>query len=111
MGRVPTPHVPTMATTDAIPTAVLSSAAAAAVMPKLIHEAAPAPDRFARRAGPDVSIKTSDGMTQVYAVFSVDPESKELRVALVDDEGRVLRTIPPSSVAQMIQSMGRYHAA
>ncbi len=80
-------------------------------MPRLIHEPAPEPDRFARRAGPDVAIKTSQGVSQVYAVFSVDPESKQLHVAVVDSEGRVIRLIPPESVAEMIASMGRYRSA
>jgi uncharacterized FlaG/YvyC family protein len=47
-------------------------------------------------------------MTEAYAVFQIDPVSKQLQVMVVDAEGRVLRAIPPRSVNQMMESMGRY---
>jgi hypothetical protein len=65
-------------------------------------------DRFAKQAGPDVSFKGPDGMTEAYAVFQIDPESKQLQVMVVDAQGQVLRVIPPKSVSQMVEAMGRY---
>ena len=65
-------------------------------------------DRFAKQAGPDVSFKGPDGLTEAYAVFQIDPESKQLQVMVVDAQGQVLRVIPPRSVSQMIESMDRY---
>ena len=65
-------------------------------------------DRFAKQAGPDVSFKGPDGLTEAYAVFQIDPESKQLQVMVVDAQGQVLRVIPPRSVSQMIASMDRY---
>ncbi len=99
-----------MATNDLLPAAIATTgAAAAAAIPQLVPtNVAIQRDRFAKRAGADVSIKRSSGVTEVYAVFSVDPTSKRLQVAVVDGEGRVLRMIPPGSVAQMMETMGRY---
>lgn len=98
-----------MAANDLLPTALVATGSAPAVIPQL----APAPvvaqkDRFATQAGPDVSFKGPDGLTEAYAVFQIDPESKQLLVMVVDSDGQVLRMIPPRSVSQMIESMGRY---
>jgi hypothetical protein len=65
-------------------------------------------DRFAKQAGPDVSFKGPDGVTEAYAVFQIDPQSKQLQVMVVDGQGQVLRMIPPKSVSQMVEAMGRY---
>ena len=98
-----------MATNDLLPTVLVTTGTAPAVVPQLAPQTvAPQPDRFARRAGPDVSFKGPDGMTNAYAVFQIDPSSKQLQVTVVDGEGRVLRVIPPRSVSQMIESMTRY---
>ncbi len=100
-----------MATNDLLSTALVTTGVAPAALPQLSKDKAPVADRFARRAGPDVSYKSSAGVTEVYAVFSVDPESRELRVAVVDHDGRVLRMIPPGSIAQMMEQMARYRAS
>ena len=99
-----------MATNDLLPTALVATgsapAAVSAAGPRL--PAAQQQDRFAKQAGPDVSFKGPDGMTEAYAVFQIDPESKQLLVTVVDGQGKVLRVIPPRSVSQMMESMGRY---
>jgi hypothetical protein len=98
-----------MATSDLLPTALVTTGTAPAALPQTAPSPAPVErDRFARRAGPDVTFKGPEGLTEAYAVFSVDPVSKQLQVMVVDAEGRVLRSIPPSSVARMMESMGRY---
>ncbi len=101
-----------MATNDLLPAAILTSGAAPAAIPQLkTANLAVQRDRFSKRAGADVSFKGASGVTEVYAVFSVDPDSKKLQVAVVDGEGRVLRMIPPGSVAKMMETMGRYKTA
>jgi hypothetical protein len=98
-----------MATNDLLPTALVATGSAPAALPQLASaSAAPQRDRFAREAGPDVSFKGPDGMTEAYAVFQIDPQSKQLQVMVVDAQGQVLRMIPPRSVSQMIESMNRY---
>ena len=98
-----------MTTNDLLPTALVTTGTA----PAAIHSLSPSQgalgrDRFARKAGPDVSFKGPDGMTEAYAVFQIDPESKQLLVTVVDGQGQVLRVIPPRTVSQMMESMGRY---
>ena len=98
-----------MATNDLLPTALVATGTAPAAIPQL----APAlvgsqKDRFAKQAGPDVSFKGPDGLTEAYAVFQIDPESKQIQVTVVDSEGQIIRVIPPHSVTQMMESMGRY---
>jgi hypothetical protein len=98
-----------MATNDLLPTALVATGATPAAIPKLPSQSGtPARDQFAKQAGPDVSFKGPDGLTEAYAVFQIDPESKQLQVMVVDSTGRILRAIPPRSVNQMIESMGRY---
>jgi hypothetical protein len=98
-----------MATNDLLPTALVTTGTAPAGAPQLASaRAALQGDRFAKQAGPDVSYQGSDGMTEAYAVFQIDPQSKRLQVTLVDGNGQVLRVIPPRSVSQMMESMGRY---
>jgi hypothetical protein len=57
---------------------------------------------------PDVEIAVNKAMVRVFAVFQVDPETHEMHVSVVDDEGRLVRLIPPDSVAQMISAMAAY---
>jgi hypothetical protein len=98
-----------MATNDLLPTALVATGSApAAISQAAPSQMAPVRDRFAKQAGPDVSFKGPDGLTEAYAVFQIDPVSKQLQVMVVDAEGRVLRAIPPRSVSQMMDSMGRY---
>jgi hypothetical protein len=98
-----------MATNDLLPTALVTTGTAPAAIPQLApQQVAPQKDRFAKQAGPDVSFKGPNGLTEAYAVFQIDPESKQLLVTVVDAEGQVLRIIPPRSVSQMMESMGRY---
>jgi hypothetical protein len=98
-----------MEANDLIPTALVATGTSPAAIPHL----APAlpgshKDRFANEAGPDVSFKGPDGLTEAYAVFQIDPQTKQLEVVVVDSEGQVLRVIPPRSVSEMIESMSRY---
>jgi hypothetical protein len=98
-----------MATNNLLPAALVATGATPAAVPKLPSAAAaPAKDQFAKQAGPDVSFKGPDGLTEAYAVFQIDPQSKQLQVMVVDAEGRILRAIPPRSVNQMIETMSRY---
>ena len=98
-----------MATNDLLPAALVATGTTPAAITKLTTApAVPARDSFAKRAGPDVSFKGPDGLTEAYAVFQIDPDSKQLQVIVVDADGRILRAIPPHSVNQMIQTMGRY---
>jgi hypothetical protein len=98
-----------MGTNDLLPTALVATGSAPAAVPQLAPaQAAPQRDRFAKRAGPDVSYKGPDGMTEAYAVFQIDPQSKQLLVTVVDGEGQIVRVIPPRTVSQMMESMGRY---
>jgi len=98
-----------MATNDLLPTALVATGTAPAAIPQLAPTLVGAQkDRFAKQAGPDVSFKGPDGLTEAYAVFQIDPESKRLQVTVVDAQGQILRVIPPRSVTQMMESMGRY---
>jgi hypothetical protein len=98
-----------MATNDLLQTALVATGTAPAAIPQLAPiPVGPQRDRFAKQAGPDVSFKGPDGLTEAYAVFQIDPESKQLQVMVVDGQGQVLRMIPPRSVSQMIESMSRY---
>jgi hypothetical protein len=98
-----------MATNDLLPAALVSTGNAPAAVSRLAPaQVAGERDRFAKRAGPDVSFKGPNGMTEAYAVFRIDPESKRLQVTVVDGQGQVLRVIPPRSVSDMMESMSRY---
>ena len=98
-----------MGTNDLLPTALVTTGLAPAAVSQLAPTmAAPQQDRFAKQAGPDVSFKGPNGMTEAYAVFQIDPESKQLLVTVVDGQGQVLRVIPPRTISQMMESMGRY---
>ncbi len=65
-------------------------------------------DQFAKRGGPDASVKTATGVVYVHAVFQMDPTTKEMSVSIVDEAGRLVRMIPPDSVARMIAAMATY---
>lgn len=65
-------------------------------------------DQFARKGGPDASVKTDTGVVYVHAVFQMDPTTKEMSVSIVDEAGRLIRMIPPDSVARMIAAMATY---
>jgi hypothetical protein len=65
-------------------------------------------DAFAKRGGPDVAVKTDAGIVAVHAVFQMDPTTNEMQVSIVDDAGRLIRMIPPDSVARMIAAMATY---
>lgn len=65
-------------------------------------------DAFGRAAGPDAAVDGGDGFVRVYAIFSFDPSTNEVRVRVVDETGRLIRTIPPESVAAMIAAMAAY---
>jgi hypothetical protein len=97
-----------MATNDLLPTALVATGSAPAAISSKAPQAAPQRDRFASEAGPDVTFKGPDGLTEAYAVFQIDPQSQKLSVMVVDGNGQVLRAIPPQSVSQMMESMGRY---
>jgi hypothetical protein len=97
-----------MATTDLIQTAVVATGTAPVAIPQLAPQGVAERDRFSKQAGPDVRFKGPNGPTEAYAVFQVDPKSKQLQVMIVDAEGKILRAIPPRSVAEMISTMSRY---
>jgi hypothetical protein len=98
-----------MTTNDLLPTVLVTSGIAPAAIPQVAPQPAAAQrDGFAKKAGPDVSFKGPDGLTEAYAVFQIDPESKQLQVMVVDAKGQILRMIPPKSVLQMMDSMSRY---
>ncbi len=65
-------------------------------------------DEFSKEAGPDVKIDTPGGPVAMFAVFSVDPDTEEVRVAVVDESGRLVRLIPADSVAEMVNTMAAY---
>lgn len=65
-------------------------------------------DAFAKRAGPDVAVSADAGLVRVHAVFQMDPSTKEMSVSVVDEAGRLVRMIPPDSVAKMIAAMAAY---
>lgn len=65
-------------------------------------------DGFGRAAGPDVAIVAGPSMVRMYAVFDVDPTSRDLSVRVMDESGRLVRMIPPESIAQMLAAMARY---
>lgn len=64
-------------------------------------------DGFHKQAGPDVRVNGSAGPVAMFAVFTVNPETDEVQVAVFDDRGLV-RVIPPDSVFQMVTMMRSY---
>ena len=65
-------------------------------------------DDFAKQGGPDVSVKTESGVVSAHAVFQMDARTRELTVAVVDQDGNLIRMIPAESVARMITAMAAY---
>jgi uncharacterized FlaG/YvyC family protein len=59
-------------------------------------------------ATPDVEISIANIMVRQHTMFHVDPETNRLQVSVVDDSGKLVRLIPPDSVAQMLQAMSAY---
>jgi hypothetical protein len=60
------------------------------------------------RTTPSAEGSSSYGLSRYYAVFDVDPLTREVSLTVVDESGQVLRTIPPSTVAEMLASLRRY---
>ena len=56
----------------------------------------------------DVEISIANIMVRQHTMFHVDPETNRLQVSVVDDSGKLVRLIPPDSVAQMLQAMSAY---
>jgi hypothetical protein len=65
-------------------------------------------DAFAKQGGPDAAVQTANGVVSVHAVFQLDDKTHELTVAIVDQNGQLIRMIPPHSVARMIAAMAMY---
>lgn len=65
-------------------------------------------DQFAKQSGPDAEVRTSGGAMSVHAVFQLDAKTRELTVAIVNEDGQLVRLIPPDSVARMITAMATY---
>jgi hypothetical protein len=65
-------------------------------------------DQFARQSGPDAAVETPGGVVSVHAVFQLDARTRELTVAIVNEDGQLVRMIPPESVARMIAAMAAY---
>jgi hypothetical protein len=63
-------------------------------------------DAFSARAGADVSYRNQDS----YAVFRYDADRHTTQVAVYSGDGRLLRLIPPGSVAEMVSAMTSYRA-
>jgi len=65
-------------------------------------------DQFAKQSGPDASVQTASGVVSLHAVFQLDAKTRELSVAIVNEDGQLVRMIPPESVARMIAAMAMY---
>ena len=65
-------------------------------------------DQFSKQGGPDASVQTSGGIVSVHAVFQLDAKTRELSVAIVNEDGKLVRMIPPESVSRMIAAMAAY---
>ena len=59
-------------------------------------------------ADADAEILIGADLVRVHAMFQIDPATKEIHVSVVDDRGRLIRMIPPDSVAQMLAAMASY---
>jgi hypothetical protein len=98
-----------MTTADIDPAGILATAVATLAAPGQPGKSGdPKLDEFARRAGPDVAIGSGAAALKVYAIFAVDPDTRQVRVRVVDEAGRLIRMIPPKSVAEMIAAMSGY---
>lgn len=65
-------------------------------------------DQFAKQGGPDASVQTDNGPVNVHVVFQLDDKTHELSVAIVNQDGQLIRMIPPESVSRMIAAMAAY---
>lgn len=65
-------------------------------------------DQFAKQSGPDAAVQTASGVMSVHAVFQLDAKTRELTVAIVNEDGQLVRMIPPESVSRMITAMATY---
>lgn len=66
------------------------------------------PDTIGARRSADVRIDGLNGAVYVHVVFSVDDATNEVRIAVFDDAGQLVRIIPPKSVAEMLTTMAQY---
>jgi hypothetical protein len=66
------------------------------------------PDPFLQQAGPDARVSTPAGPVAMVAIFSVDPKTNRVTIAVFDDRGLV-RMIPPEGVFEMFTMMNSYH--
>ena len=53
-------------------------------------------------------MQTATGVVSVHAVFQLDARTRELSVAIVNEDGQLVRMIPPESVSRMIAAMATY---
>lgn len=65
-------------------------------------------DQFAKQGGPDARVQTDNGPVNVHVVFQLDDKTHELSVAIVSQDGQLIRMIPPESVSRMIAAMATY---
>jgi hypothetical protein len=65
-------------------------------------------DAFAKRSGPDATVRTVNGTVSVHAVFQLDDKTRQVTVAIVNEDGKLVRLIPPESVSRMIAAMAMY---
>jgi hypothetical protein len=59
-------------------------------------------------AAPDAEIAIADTLVRVHAMFQVDPKTNKVRVSVVDENGKLVRLIPPESVSEMLAAMAAY---
>ena len=67
-----------------------------------------APEPAPAKDTPDAEIAIADTLVRVHAMFHVDPETKRVQVSVVDEQGRLIRMIPPESVSEMLAAMSAY---
>jgi hypothetical protein len=65
-------------------------------------------DQFAKQGGPDATVQTADGPVNVHVVFQLDSKTHQVSVAIVSQDGQLIRMIPPESVSRMIAAMATY---
>ena len=59
---------------------------------------------------PDAEIAIANSIVRVHAMFHVDPETRRVQVSVVDEDGKLVRLIPPESVSEMLAAMAAYPA-
>ncbi len=95
-----------MAEIDLIPSSVADTRAPGRAI-ALPPPGSSGPDAFHKQGGPDVRVSALGASVAMFAVFTVNPETDEVQVAVFDDRGLV-RVIPPASVFQMVAMMRSY---